>query len=81
MTILWVEVSCLEQQSVDLLYADPGIGVDDRGHIDPVGPGLGDEGIRLKLVERVLALLGESLNLFGRRRGGQCLIGGIELLV
>ena len=66
---------------MDLLHADPGIGVDDRGHIDPVGPGLGDEGIRLQLVERILALLGESLNLLGRRGGGQCLIGGVELLV
>ena len=66
---------------MDLLHADPRIGIDDRGHIDPVSPGLRDKSIRLQLVERVLTLLGESLDLLGRRRSGQCLIGGIELLV
>lgn len=57
MTIPWIQMLCLKQQSVDLLHTDPWIGVDDRRHIDPVGPGLRNEGIRLQLIEQVLTLL------------------------
>jgi hypothetical protein len=51
MTIPWMEVLRLKQQAVDLLQTDPRIRVDDRCHIDPIGPGLRHEGIRLQLIE------------------------------
>ena len=62
---------------MDLLHTDPRIGVDDRGDIDPIGPGLGDKGVRLQLVEQLLPLLCEGLHLIGRDRRSQGLIGGV----
>lgn len=50
MAIHRMELSRLEQQSVDLLCSEPWIGGDDRSHVDPIGPGLGNEGIGLQLV-------------------------------
>ena len=50
MTVLRIELPRLKQQSMNLLHTDPWIGVDDRSHIDPIGPGLGNEGIGLQLV-------------------------------
>ncbi len=76
-----VQVLRLQQQPVDLPDSDPGIRVDHRRHIDPVGPGLRHQRIGLQLVQQVLALLVERLDLLGRSGVGQGGIGGIELLV
>ena len=77
MSIHRIELSCLKQQAVDLLHANPAIGVHDRGHVHPIGPRLRNEHIRLELVEELLALLSKGLNLIWRCRGGQRLVGRI----
>jgi len=71
---------CLKQEPVDLPHTDCGIRIDDRRHINPIGPGLGHESVRLNVIEELLALLSQRLDLLGRIRRNQGLIGRIELL-
>jgi len=81
MAISWVDAMRLKEQSMHLLQTNPGIRIDYRRHVHPIGPGLRHERVRLELVEKILTLLAESLHLLRRDRGGERLVGGIELLM
>lgn len=77
MVVPRVKLPCLKQESVDLPHTDCGIRIDDRRHINPIGPGLGNKSVRLNVIEELLALLSQRLDLLGRIRRNQGLIGRI----
>ena len=79
--ISWMDAMRLKEQSMHLLQTNPGIRIDHRRHIYPIGPGLRHESVRLELVEKILTLLDESLHLIRRDGGGKRLVSGIELLM
>ena len=80
-TISWMDAMRLKEQSMHLLQTNPGIRIDYRRYIHPIGPGLRHESVRLELVEKILTLLAKSLHLLRRDHGGERLVGGIELLM
>ncbi len=76
-----IQLACEAQQSLDLRQASPRIGLDERRHQDPVGPGLGHHGIRLGAIEQVIALLAQLSGLFRRGGSGQGLVCRLQLLL